>query len=243
MTKSISAKGRLRICDGVCHQNSLISCCHPTFLCYPTFLCHPRAERRISLCHPERSEGSHEHSEGSHEHSEGSQQAIKRSMEKSIQIKKRVHLSGRAKEIIIDGIRYLFIFLFIYTAYSKGTDYSGFGKSLARYSTIERYADPIAGLVIAAEVFVSGLLLFPKTQRLGLIASLILMLTFTISLLLMVFTMDTQFCSCGGVLNSMGAKEHIWFNIGFIALAIIGIMLSKKSVNTLSSISRRKRRD
>lgn len=162
-------------------------------------------------------------------------------MDKSIQLKKRNHLSGRAKEIIIDGISYLFIFLFIYTAYSKGMDHSGFSKSLSRYGMIEKYAKPIAWLVIASEVFVSSLLLFPRTRRLGLIASLILMLSFTISLLIMAFTMDTQFCSCGGVLNSMGAKEHIWFNIGFIALAIIGVMLSKKSVNTVS-LSRPKRK-
>lgn len=153
-------------------------------------------------------------------------------MEKSIQLQKRIYLSGKTKEIIVDIISYLFIFLFIYTAYSKGTDHATFANSLSRYTILESYADQIAWLVIAAEVFVSGLLLFPKTRKLGLIASLILMLSFTVALLIMVFTMDTQFCSCGGVLNSMGAKEHIWFNTGFIALSIIGIMLSKKSVNT-----------
>jgi hypothetical protein len=164
-------------------------------------------------------------------------------MEKSIQLQKRIYLSGKTKEIIVDIISYLFIFLFIYTAYSKGMDQETFAKSLGRYSLMESYADQIAWLVIAAEVVVSGLLLFPKTRRLGLTASLILMLTFTTALLIMVFTIDTQFCSCGGVLNSMGAKEHIWFNIGFIALAIIGIMISKKSVKTLSSKSRPKRGD
>jgi hypothetical protein len=164
-------------------------------------------------------------------------------MEKSIQIQKRINFPSKTKEIIVDIISYLFIFLFIYTAYSKGTDYATFANSLSRYTIMENYADQIAWLVIAAEVFVSGLLLFPKTRKLGLIASLILMLSFTVALLIMVFTMDTQFCSCGGVLNSMGAKEHIWFNTGFIALSIIGVALSKKSVNTSSSISRPKWRD
>lgn len=164
-------------------------------------------------------------------------------MEKSIQLQKRIYLTSKTKEIIVDIISYLFIFLFIYTAYSKGMDFGTFAKSLGRYSLMESYADQIAWLVIAAEVFVSGLLLFPKTRRLGLTASLILKLMFTVALLIMVFTMDTQFCSCGGVLNSMGAKEHIWFNVGFIALAIIGIMLSKKSMKTSSSSSRPKWRD
>lgn len=148
-------------------------------------------------------------------------------MGKSIQIQKRLYFSSRTKEIITDIISYLFIFLFIYTAYSKGTDHSGFSKSLGRYKMLVSYADQIAWLIPAAEVFVSGLLLFPKTRKLGLIASLILMLTFTAFLFIMVFTMDSLFCSCGGVLNSMGFWEHIWFNIGFIVLAIIGIVLCK----------------
>lgn len=148
-------------------------------------------------------------------------------MEKSIQIQKRIYLSSRTKEIIVDIISYLFIFLFVYTAYSKGINHSGFSKSLGRYKMIENYTDQIAWLVPAAEVFVSGFLLFPKTRKLGLIASLILMLTFTVFLLFMVFTMDSLFCSCGGVLSSMGFWEHIWFNVGFIVLAIIGIVLFK----------------
>src|SRR5690606_22137231 len=140
-------------------------------------------------------------------------------MGKSIQIQKRICFSSRTKEIITDIISYLFIFLFVYTAYSKGMDHSGFSQSLGRYKMIENYAGQISWLITAVEVFVSGLLLFPKTRKLGLIASLILMLTFTAFLLIMVFTMDSLFCSCGGVLNSMGFWEHIWFNVGFIALA------------------------
>lgn len=164
-------------------------------------------------------------------------------MDKSIQLRKRIYFSSKTKEIIVDIISYLFIFLFIYTAYSKGTDHATFTNSLSRYTIMENYADQIAWLVIAAEVFVSGLLLFPKTRKPGFIASLTLMLTFTAALLILVFTMNTQFCSCGGVLNSMGANEHIWFNASFIALAIIGIKLSKKSMNTNLSPSRPKWRD
>lgn len=150
-------------------------------------------------------------------------------MEKSIHIQKRKALSSKNKERIIDGISYLFIFLFIYTAYDKGMEISSFSKSIGRYSLIKPYADQIAWMVPAAEVFVAVLLIGPKTQKLGLKGALILMISFTAFLLHSIFVLNEQFCKCGGVISKMNATEHIWFNIAFIALAIIGIRLLKKS--------------
>ncbi len=148
-------------------------------------------------------------------------------MESIINKKKRMVLPGRAKEIIIDIISYLFIFLFAYTAYSKGTDYTAFAKGLERHPLIAGYAEQIAWLVPASEAFVSFLLVFPKTRKVGLYASLALMLVFTVYLLHMVLTMEALPCSCGGVISSMSFPQHIVFNAGFIVLAVVGLVLYK----------------
>lgn len=145
-------------------------------------------------------------------------------MEKTYK-RRRMLLPGRAKTLLTDTICYLFIFLFAYTACSKAMDYASFARALARYPMIESYAETVAWLVPASEAFVSLLLVFPRTRKIGLYASLALMLVFTAYLLHMVLTMDALPCSCGGVISSMSFDQHIVFNAGFIALALTGLWL------------------
>ena len=39
-------------------------------------------------------------------------------------------------------------------------------------------------------------------------------------------------CSCGGILESLTWKEHMLFNIGFMAAAVIGILAAPFPNNT-----------
>ena len=83
----------------------------------------------------------------------------------------------------------------------------------------------IAGLEIATSVA----LMFEKTKRIGFYSSLILMSLFTIyisAILLHVFPKIP--CSCGGVLRQLGWSQHLLFNLFFVALSVLGLMLSKK---------------
>lgn len=150
-------------------------------------------------------------------------------MENSVLIKKGIHLADRTKQIMINAIAYIFLFIFIYSAYENATKHSAFVESLERYTFIKEYAYWISWLIISAEVTVSFLLLFPTTRKLGLYGAFIIMLLFTIGLLIIVFTMAAQYCSCSGFLKSLSAREHIWFNAVFIVLAIMGIRLAALS--------------
>ncbi|HZH70563.1 MAG TPA: MauE/DoxX family redox-associated membrane protein [Flavobacteriaceae bacterium] len=40
-------------------------------------------------------------------------------------------------------------------------------------------------------------------------------------------------CSCGGVLEQLGWTEHLAFNIGFMGLGVVGILIENKRMRLL----------
>jgi uncharacterized membrane protein YphA (DoxX/SURF4 family) len=59
-------------------------------------------------------------------------------------------------------------------------------------------------------------------------SSFMLLLVFTVYITSVVKFSDSIPCSCGGVLSSLGWTDHILFNVGFMTLAILGIVFHKK---------------
>lgn len=128
----------------------------------------------------------------------------------------------------------LFIVLWIYTALSKLADINVFGVQLSRQPA------PISSLTLIliwalpfVELATAALLMFDRTRKAGLLLSFFLMLAFTVYVALAVvgYWEDIP-CSCGGVLNQLGWKDHLWFNLFFLGVAAIGAaleMYSKRS--------------
>ncbi len=115
------------------------------------------------------------------------------------------------------------ILLYTYTAISKFTDQELFKVTLRRSPLIDHGADTIAWLLPATELIVVLLLFFERTRKTGLYASLVLLVLFTLYLLYMVLFAADLPCSCGGMLSKMSWKQHIFFNLFFIVLNLIGI--------------------
>ncbi len=81
----------------------------------------------------------------------------------------------------------------------------------------------------AAEIIISGLLMFDKTQLLGFRASLILMLLFTLyTLLVLLKVFGRMPCSCGGVIENLSWSQHLVFNLFYVGVALAGMILKKK---------------
>lgn len=129
---------------------------------------------------------------------------------------------------IIESIILLFIFLFTYAAISKFHEFDVFRIQLGRSPFIGEYANLLVWGVPAIELFISFLLVFPKLKLAGLWSSFILMVIFTTYIVLVLNFSDSIPCSCGGVIASLTWTQHLIFNIGFILLAAIGVLLSKK---------------
>lgn len=150
-------------------------------------------------------------------------------METSIKSASRFQLSAKTKEVIVDIAGYAFILLFLYTAINKIWKFFSFKFVMSVMPVVgPTFGSFIAYFIPTAEILISLLLIIPITRRLGLLASLILMSTFTVYLIFMVFYAKDLPCHCGGVLNKMSWNQHILFNIFFILLAGIGFKLDKQ---------------
>ncbi len=143
-------------------------------------------------------------------------------------------VSLRFRNIIIIIICYMYVVMFIYAATSKFLDFENFRLKLGRFPIISSYADWIAWGVPVIEIFIAGLFLFPKFMLPAFYASFSLMTIFTTYIILVLKFSDSIPCSCGGIISKLGWKEHLIFNIAFIALALLGILLSRNQKDYLT---------
>jgi uncharacterized membrane protein YphA (DoxX/SURF4 family) len=132
----------------------------------------------------------------------------------------------------------LFVVLFLYTGINKASDINTFSAVFDHLPFPVRISSWLPYLIIAFELFAATTLLIPKSRLLGLYTSFSLMTVFTIYIAILLLNDKKLPCSCGGVLRQMNWRQHLIFNLFFLVLALIGIILfdrqqtlSKKTFN------------
>ena len=135
-------------------------------------------------------------------------------------------MKSKTKSILIETISLLLVVLFVYAAASKLMDFSNFQRQLGESPIIRGYANIVAWGIPTLEIIIAFLLVIPKFRLLGLYTSLLLLVMFTAYLFIILNFSDDIPCSCGGILNKMGWKAHIYFNLVFIAITAIGIKIN-----------------
>lgn len=135
------------------------------------------------------------------------------------------------KNIAVEVISLLYILLFIYAEVSKLLDFENFQVQLGQSPLLSAFAHPVSWLVLLSEIIISVLLAIPKLRRYGLHAAFCLMSMFTAYIFIMLHYSSFVPCSCGGILEKMSWNVHLTFNIFFIILAIIALLLE----NSLAS--------
>jgi len=136
---------------------------------------------------------------------------------------------------IVNTICCLYALLFTYAATSKLLDFTTFRVQLGQSPLLNAFADWISISVPGIEIIIAFVLLIPKYRLIGLYASYLLMAMFTMYIYIILNYSAFVPCSCGGILQKMTWNEHLFFNIVFILLAIIAILIcpgSAKSCNT-----------
>lgn len=135
-----------------------------------------------------------------------------------------------SKSNITEIISILVVILFLYTGLSKLIDISIFRKQIGESPILEPIAPLIAWGLPLLEFIISLLLITPRYRLKGLYASLFLMIIFTLYVaVLMIFETNLP-CSCGGIIELLSWKDHLIFNISYIILIIIGIILYRKNI-------------
>lgn len=129
------------------------------------------------------------------------------------------------KNTIVYVICLLYILLFTYAAVSKLLDFENFQVQLGQSPLLSAFAKWIAILVPTIEILLVLLLCFKKTRRIGLFLSYALMVAFTAYIYIILHYSSFVPCSCGGILEKLGWRDHFIFNIIFIVLSIFALLL------------------
>ena len=131
--------------------------------------------------------------------------------------------------IISQIIVFLLILLFVYTATSKLLDFGQFKVQMYNQTL------PHVGVIILIwtlppfEILTALLLLFQKTRLEGLYLSIFLMVLFTGYIILILLGYFGRVpCSCGGVIKTLGWKNHLLFNLFFLMLSFLGIFTTNR---------------
>ncbi|WP_162927213.1 MauE/DoxX family redox-associated membrane protein [Flavobacterium anhuiense] len=138
----------------------------------------------------------------------------------------------RFREYIVEVICLLYILLFVYAAVSKLLDFENFQVQLGQSPLLSAFAQWVAVLVPLVEILLVLLLSFQKSRKIGLLFSYALMVAFTAYIYIILNYSSFIPCSCGGILEKMGWRQHLLFNVSFILLGFLGIlMLAEKKLN------------
>lgn len=132
------------------------------------------------------------------------------------------------KELIINIISLLFIVLFVYAATSKLLDFETFQIQLAQSPFLGAYAGMVSVLAPGIEILLAGMLIIPRYRLVALIGCYGLMVMFTAYIVIILNFSDFIPCSCGGVLEKLSWTQHLIFNIVFIILATVAILLASQ---------------
>jgi hypothetical protein len=133
-----------------------------------------------------------------------------------------------SRKLLSDILSALLVFLFIYTGISKLLDYHTFRRQLGQSPFITLYAPVIVWALPLGEIIIAGLLLYTRTRLMGFYLSFFLLSLFTFYLVAMLRLSYFIPCSCGGVLQHLSWNAHIVFNIVFVILSTIGVLLHAK---------------
>ena len=134
--------------------------------------------------------------------------------------------SIKYRKSVVDGLSIFFILLFTYAAVNKLQRLEDFKTQLAQFPFIGDYAVVITWIVPAILIIISILFLKEKRRVTAFSISLLVMLLFIVYILIVLNFAESIPCSCAGIFNSWSWTEHLYFNIGILLLAGVGIFLS-----------------
>nr|WP_315240126.1 MauE/DoxX family redox-associated membrane protein [uncultured Flavobacterium sp.] len=144
-------------------------------------------------------------------------------------------ISVSFKNAIVDIICLLYVLLFVYAAISKLLEFQNFQAQLGQSPLLSAYTGFVSYSVLIVELVIALLLAIPKSRYVAMLASFGLMLMFTAYIIVILNYSSFLPCSCGGILEKLGWKEHLIFNITFTILAALAsvFMATNKSKTAL----------
>lgn len=133
------------------------------------------------------------------------------------------------RKIIIEIISSLLILLFLYASVSKWLAFKTFIGEMNNQPFPNWMTPFLVWSIPFIEVLIAVGLIFEKTRVQSFYASLFLMLAFTIyTVAILLHAFKYVPCSCGGVIRKLTWPQHLFFNLFFVGISILGIILKKR---------------
>ena len=133
------------------------------------------------------------------------------------------------RKIIIEIISSLLILLFLYASVSKWLAFKLFIGEMNNQPFPNWITPLLVWSIPFIEVLIAVGLIFEKTRVPAFYASLFLMLAFTIyTVAILLHAFKYIPCSCGGVIRKLTWPQHLFFNLFFVGISLLGIMLKKR---------------
>ncbi|HEY4337344.1 MAG TPA: MauE/DoxX family redox-associated membrane protein [Puia sp.] len=136
------------------------------------------------------------------------------------------------RSFLADSIAYLFIFLFLYTGVLKLMDIQTFRQQLSTSPLTSSLSGIIVWALPIGEILLAIALFIPKTRLKALYATAALMTFFTGYVIIVLFILDQATCSCGGIIENLSPKQHVFFNSACVILSAIAILCLRKQQPT-----------
>jgi hypothetical protein len=133
------------------------------------------------------------------------------------------------KQVTLECVCALLILLFLYASISKFLDFKTFIDQMNNQPLPNTWTPFLVWSIPLVEIIISITLLFEYTRLLGLYASLVVMVIFTIytGIVLLHFFPYIP-CSCGGVIRHLTWSQHLILNLFFIFISVLGIILQQR---------------
>lgn len=144
-------------------------------------------------------------------------------------------LSNKRRYVIVELISGVYILLFVYAAFSKILDFNKFSVELGKSPVLYYVGSFTAITVPALELMITCLLLNKRSQLIALYASFSLMVMFTAYIVGILNFSPYIPCSCGGILQSMTWNQHLVFNILFVLLGGMAILIYPRNKELICS--------
>ena len=133
------------------------------------------------------------------------------------------------RKIIIEIISSLLILLFLYASVSKWLSFKTFIGEMNNQPFPNWMTPFLVWSIPFIEVLIAVGLIFEKTRVQSLYASFFLMLAFTIyTVVILLHAFKYIPCSCGGVIRKLTWPQHLFFNLFFVGISLLGIILKKR---------------
>lgn len=133
------------------------------------------------------------------------------------------------RHLLLEIFATLLILLFLYASLSKLLDFRTFTKEMNNQPLPNSWTQFFVWLIPSAEIAFSITLIFERTRLVGFYGSLILMSLFTIYTAIILLHFFSYIpCSCGGIIKRLTWRQHLVFNLFFVAVSIGGVILQRR---------------